>query len=50
MDVYYNGSETIRKKTEYAQNNLGGIMVWEITQDTSDREYSLLSVIGDAIK
>lgn len=34
MDVWYNGISTIRKKTKYAAKNLGGIMIWEVTQDT----------------
>lgn len=48
MDVYYNGMETIKKKTRYAKENLGGIMIWELTQDTSEREKSLLQAIGSA--
>lgn len=47
--VYYNGIKTIKDKTEYAKKNLGGIMIWEITQDTSDRSKSLLSAISDVI-
>lgn len=50
MDVYYNGMETIKKKTRYAKENLGGIMIWELTQDTPDREKSLLQAIGSAAK
>lgn len=48
MDVYYNGMETIKKKTRYAKENLGGIMIWELTQDTTEREKSLLQAIGNA--
>lgn len=48
--VYYNGKETIGKKTEYALNNLGGIMIWEITQDTTDASKSLLTSIGDKLR
>lgn len=50
MDVYYNGMETIKKKTRYAKENLGGIMIWELTQDTSDQEKSLLQAIGSVAK
>ena len=46
MEVYYNGMDTIARKTRYARENLGGIMIWELTQDTWDREKSLLQVIG----
>ena len=47
MGVYYNGVDTIAKKTAYAKENLGGIMIWELTQDTSDKGKSLLQVIGN---
>lgn len=50
MDVYYNGVETIEKKTRYAKENLGGVMIWELTQDTPDREKSLLQAIGSTVK
>lgn len=50
MEAHYNGVDTIKAKTDYAVKNFGGIMVWEITQDTSDKEHSLLQAIGDAIK
>lgn len=46
-EAWYNGAGTIRAKTEYALNNLGGVMIWEITQDSADRGKSLLSVIWD---
>ena len=49
MDVYYNGVDTIAKKTIYAKENLGGIMIWELTQDTSDTKKSLLQTIGENI-
>lgn len=50
MDVYYNGMETIKKKTRYAKENLGGVMIWELTQDTADQEKSLLQAIGSVAK
>ena len=34
MEVYYNGPKTIARKTAYAREELGGIMIWELTQDT----------------
>lgn len=46
MEVFYNGVDTIAQKTRYARENLGGIMIWELTQDTADREKSLLQAIG----
>lgn len=48
MEVYYNGLGTIAEKTLYAKENLGGIMIWELTQDTSDGDKSLLQAIGEA--
>lgn len=47
MEAWYNGADTIRAKTRYAAKNLGGIMIWEITQDSADRKKSLLSVIWE---
>lgn len=46
MEAYYNGTETIAKKTRYAKENLGGIMIWELTQDSTDKSKSLLQTIG----
>jgi GH18 family chitinase len=44
--LYYNGMETIKKKAKYiVDNDLGGIMIWELTQDTDDTDKSLLNVI-----
>ena len=44
--VWYNGVGTVEKKARYALTELGGVMAWELSQDTSDRTYSLLSAIG----
>jgi GH18 family chitinase len=47
--VYYNGINTIKKKTQFAQKeNLAGVMIWEISHDTND-DYSLLKAINEAI-
>ena len=47
---YYNGIQTVKKKTNYARNNnLGGVMIWELGQDTLD-EFSLLKAIQEEIK
>ena len=42
--IYYNGRLTIAQKVELASQNTGGIMIWEIAQDSFDT-YSLLDVI-----
>lgn len=48
--LYYNGIPTIRRKVEYVkQHRLGGIMLWEITQDTDKESKSLLNVIHRCI-
>lgn len=49
MEAHYNGVDTIKAKASYAAQHFGGIMVWEITQDTSDKKHSLLQAIGEAI-
>ncbi len=49
MEAYYNGVDTIADKTAYAMENLGGIMIWELTQDTANTEKSLLQTIGKTI-
>ena len=48
MDVWYNGWATITQKTRYAMNHLGGIMIWELTQDGTG-EHSLLTAIGQSV-
>lgn len=45
VDSYYNGLSTIKQKTAYALSHLGGVMIWEITQDCTNEEYSLLNAI-----
>ncbi|MDA6070237.1 glycosyl hydrolase family 18 protein [Flavobacterium sp. AC] len=42
--IYYNGRPTIAKKVTLASENTGGIMIWELAQD-SFNEYSLLDLI-----
>ncbi|MGS2741584.1 glycosyl hydrolase family 18 protein [Sinomicrobium sp. M5D2P17] len=41
----YNGITTIEAKTEYAMQNIAGVMIWELSQDTFD-SLSLLQGIG----
>lgn len=50
MEVYYNGPDTIAEKTRYAMENLGGIMIWELTQDAAGEDQSLLQVIGRSLE
>lgn len=45
--IYYDGIPTISKKAQYIkEHKLGGIMIWEIAQDTKDKEKSLLNAIA----
>ncbi len=44
---WHNGIPTMRKKTRYAKDTLGGIMIWEIAQDAMNPEKSLLKAIYD---
>ena len=47
--ISFNGINTIRRKTAYVKSNgLGGIMIWEISQDTND-DSSLLKAIDDVL-
>jgi len=47
--VYYNGINTIKKKTQFAQKEkMAGVMIWEISQDTNDNR-SLLKAINEVI-
>lgn len=48
-EVWYNGSNTIKAKEEYAKKELGGIMMWELTQDALG-EKSLFGIIGATMK
>ena len=47
--VYYNGIKTMEAKTTFALENAGGVMIWQILQDTADEELSLLNAIRRAI-
>ena len=47
--IGFNGIDTIKRKAEYVINNgFRGIMIWEISQDTTD-DSSLLTAIKDTI-
>ncbi len=47
-EIYYNGMPTIEQKTILAIEELSGVMIWELGQDSFD-EYSLLKVIDETI-
>jgi len=47
--TYYNGIPTIVRKTELAKKTLGGVMIWEISQDTTG-ELSLLRAVHQTVK
>lgn len=49
-EAYYNGIDTIKKKTKWAMENASGIMIWEISQDTPDSSKSLLNAIYETVK
>ena len=44
LEQHYNGRPTIASKVKLAAQNLSGIMIWELGQD-SFTEYSLLQTI-----
>jgi GH18 family chitinase len=46
--IYYNGPNTIRKKTKLAMEKTSGVMIWELTQDAPGNN-SLLKVINQAV-
>jgi chitinase len=47
--IYYNGAPTIKAKTQLALEKAGGVMIWQLLQDTQG-EKALLCVIDDTIK
>ena len=46
--IYYNGIPTIKKKTQLALTNAGGVMIWQLSQDAGG-DKSLLGTIDAAI-
>jgi chitinase len=46
--IYYNGIPTVQKKVDLALQRGGGVMIWELSQDTNDGT-SLLSAIRASI-
>jgi GH18 family chitinase len=43
---HYNGLETVRNKACLAQERAGGVMVWELSQDTHDSTSLLAAIVG----
>lgn len=50
VTIYYNGLNTMRKKTIWAYENLSGIMIWEVLQDSGEAKTSLLETIYQTAK
>lgn len=50
IEAHYNGIPTIQKKTQWASENVGGVMIWEISQDSSDKKTSLINAIADTAR
>lgn len=46
----YNGVPTIERKVDLAAERGGGVMIWEISQDTHDDQTSLLRAINRKVK
>jgi len=46
--IYYNGIPTIQNKTKLALQRTGGIMIWQLLQDTAGNK-SLLNVVNETI-
>jgi chitinase len=47
--LYYNGLPTIREKTKLALKETGGIMIWQLTHDSTDKN-SLLRAINEVVR
>jgi len=49
-DINFNGINTIKAKTQYVlENGYGGVMFWDLTNDTTD-ETSLLTAVAEAVQ
>lgn len=48
-ESYYNGMNTLREKTVIALSRAGGVMLFDVNEDTND-EYSIVSMIDSLIK
>lgn len=49
LESYYNGMNTLREKTMLALNKAGGVMLFDVNEDTND-EYSIVSMIDNIIE
>lgn len=47
--VHYNGIETLQNKTKWAREQIGGIMIWELSQDSAAPDQSLQQAIGRVV-
>lgn len=48
VEAWYNGEDTIAAKTAYALDNLGGVMIWELSQDVPG-QHSLQRAIARTV-
>lgn len=49
LESHYNGLNTLREKTALAYRQAGGVMLFDVNEDTTD-EYSVLAMIDDVIQ
>jgi GH18 family chitinase len=49
LESYYNGMNTLREKTKIALSKTGGVMLFDVNEDTND-EYSIVSMIDNLLK
>lgn len=49
LESYYNGMNTLREKTIIALNKAGGVMLFDVNEDTND-QYSIVSMINNMLK
>ena len=49
-ETYYNGIITVKKKVNWAVQTVGGIMTWEVGQDSFDNNSLLLAVHDECFK
>ena len=48
--IHYNGLKTIQQKTSFAKQHAAGIMIWEISQDTTGKLSLLRTISHTAMK
>lgn len=49
LESYYNGMNTLREKTIISLNKAGGVMLFDVNEDTND-EYSIVSMINNLLQ